>query len=143
MWQDGAKALDVDEFVAALVARPGEVVAYGEAVAADKLEPTTRAPMFVVFLMSRPTRSLWIDALAAEMKHATPRKLTLPGRPGGDAVVVLVCLGPDCTAEAVPVLRKALPLSDLEEVSQVRERLPTGIAHVLGQVASGIGGARP
>jgi hypothetical protein len=77
------------------------------------------------------------------MKHAPPWKLVLPDRSGGDAVRALAWLGPNGSAEAIPVLRNAVPPLEFEEVLQARGRLPTWIAHVLGQIALGIGGARP
>lgn len=140
--RSGIKAPDADRFVAALAARRGETITASEAAAANKLGLTTQRPQDVVFLTSGPSRSLLLDALSVEMKHAPPWKLVLPGRPGGDAVRALAWLGPDCSAEAVQVLRNRLRPSDLEEVLQTRGRLPTWIAHVLGQVASGTGNVR-
>jgi predicted transcriptional regulator of viral defense system len=54
----GDKAPDIDTCIAALAARRGEIVAAGEAAAANKLALTTQRPMNVVFLRSGPTRSL-------------------------------------------------------------------------------------
>jgi len=79
--------------------------------------------------------------LAKELLHLAGRE-AIDQALGGDAVRALAWLGPACSAEAVQVLRKSLPRSDLEEALQTRGRLPTWIAHVLGKVASGTGNVR-
>jgi hypothetical protein len=71
-----------------------------------------RAKAKVVFHTSGPTRRFRMGALEVTLKHVSPRRLALAGRPAGTALAALWYLGKREVDEAV--------------IEQVRRRLPEG-----------------
>ena len=98
------------------------------AAAANALGLTTQVPVRAVYLTSGRNRRLKLGAQMVEFRHAPIWQLIFPGRASGDMVRALAWLGPEKAGEAIRKLRTKLPMSDLEEVTSARARLPTWMA---------------
>ena len=93
----------------AMARRAGAKVQPSGAEAAVELQLSTQHPVAPVFHTSGPTRRFRMGALEVTLKHVSPRKLALAGRPAGTALAALWYLGKREVNVAV--------------IEQVRERL--------------------
>lgn len=94
--------LPAPEVVARAVAsRTGAKVQVSGAEAAAELQLSTQQPVTPVFHTSGPTRRFRMGALQVTLKHVSPRRLALAGRPAGTALAALWYLGKREVDEAV------------------------------------------
>ena len=133
----GVRAPSVEKVVEAVAAQRGETIASSGAAAANALGLTTQVPVRTVYLTSGPSRTLQVGSQRVELKHAPPWQLVLPRRPAGQAVRALAWLGPSEAREGVRRLKRTLPASEWEALTNVGGRLPTWLAEPLSQVAHG------
>jgi hypothetical protein len=106
------------EAVARVVAhQTGAKVQVNGAEAAAELQLSTQHSVRPVFHTTGPTRRFRMGALEVTLKHVSPRKLALAGRPAGTALAALWYLGRHQVTEAV--------------IEQVRRKLPAEEFHVL------------
>jgi hypothetical protein len=94
----------------AVAGRAGAKVQPSGAEAAAEMHLSTQRPVAPVFHTSGPTRRFRMGALEVTLKHVSPRRLALAGRPAGTALAALWYLGKGEVNEAV--------------IEQVRKRLP-------------------
>ncbi len=90
------------EVVARVVAgRLGAKVQLSGAEAAAEMHLSTQRPVTPVFHTSGPTRRFRMGAVEVTLKHVSPRRLALAGRPAGIALAALWYLGKREVNEAV------------------------------------------
>jgi len=99
----------------AVASRSGEQVQPSGAEAAAELQLSTQRPMAPVFHTTGATRRFRMGALEVTLKHVSPRKLALAGRPAGTALAALWYLGKREVNEAViEQVRKKLPAEEFQ-----------------------------
>ncbi|WP_407523745.1 DUF6088 family protein [Methylobacterium oryzisoli] len=133
----GVRAPLVEKVVEAVATQRGETIAPSGAAAANALGLTTQVPVRTVFLTSGPSRTLQVGSQRVELKHAPPWQLVLPHRLAGQAVRALAWLGPTKAREGTLRLKRTLPASEWEALTNVGARLPTWLAEPVSQVAHG------
>ena len=133
----GVRAPSVEKVVEAVAAQRGETIASSGAAAANALGLTTQVPVRTIYLTSGPSRTLQIGSQRVELKHAPPWQLVLPNRLAGQAVRALAWLGPAKARDGMLRLKRTLPASEWEALTNVGARLPTWLAEPVSQVAHG------
>ena len=124
--------------VEGLAAQRGERVARHGAMAANTLGVTTQVPVREVFLTSGRSCRLQFGRQTADLRHAPPWQLLLPGRPAGDVIRAMAWLGPQRAGEAIAAARTRLQPSELSDVVSARPHLPAWMAkEVSSLVANG------
>jgi len=96
----------------AMASQTGAKVQVSGAAAAVELQLSTQQPLASVFHTSGATRRFRMGSLEVTLKHVSPRRLALAGRPAGTALAALWYLGKREVDEAV--------------IEQVRRKLPPG-----------------
>lgn len=133
----GVRAPSVEKVVEAVAAQRGETIAPSGAAAANALGLTAQVPVRTVYLTSGPSRTLQVGSQRVELKHAPPWQLVLPHRLAGQVVRALAWLGPTKAREGMLRLKRTLPASEWEALTNVGARLPTWLAEPVSQVAHG------
>jgi hypothetical protein len=99
----------------AVASQTGAKVQLNGAEAAVELQLSTQHPVTPVFHTSGPTRRFRMGALEVTLKHVSPRKLALAGRPAGTALAALWYLGKHEVTEAViEHVRRKLPAEEFQ-----------------------------
>lgn len=124
----GTSAPSAVKMLEGLAKQRGETIVSNGAAAANALGLSTQVPMRAVYLTSGPSRRLKLGAQMVELQHAPTWQLIFPERAAGEVVRALVWMGPEKAGEAIRMLRKKLPPSELKEVVSARSRLPTWMA---------------
>ncbi len=127
----GVRSPAAEKVVASIARSRGEEVAVHGAVAANRLGLTTQVPLRGVFLTSGRSRSIALGAQTLELRHAPRWQFDVPGEAGA-AIRALAWMGSERAAEAVAVLRRALPATEIAAVSSHRSRLPAWMAQRVG-----------
>lgn len=133
----GVRAPSVEKVVEAVAVQRGETIAPSGAAAANALGLTTQVPVRTVYLTSGPSRTLQVGSQRVELKHAPSWQLVLPHRLAGQAVRALAWLGPTRARKGTLRLKRTLPASEWEALTNVGARLPTWLAEPVSQVAHG------
>jgi hypothetical protein len=133
----GVRTPSVEKVVDAVAAQRGATIAPSGAAAANALGLTTQVPVRTVYLTSGPSCTLQVGGQRVELKHAPPWQLVLPHRLAGQAVRALAWLGPTKPREGMLRLKRTLPASEWEALTNVGARLPTWLAEPGSQVAHG------
>lgn len=85
---------------------------------------TTQVPTQPVYLTTGPTRHLKVGNMVVTLKHTSPRKLSLPGRPGL-AMAALLHLGKEgVTHEAIETIRRQLEPEEFETLRRATGVMP-------------------
>lgn len=132
-----APSIEIEKVVEAVASQRGETIAPSGATAANALGLTTQVPVRTVCLTSGPSRILQVGGQRVELKHAPPWQLVLPHRLAGQAVRALAWLGPTKARDGILRLKRTLPASEWEALTNVGARLPTWLAEPMSQVAHG------
>ena len=132
----GKRPPAADRLVEAIAEARGETVASHGAAAANALGLTTQVPTRSVYLTSGPSRTLELGKLKVELRHAPAWQLTLANEPAGEIIRALAWLGPERSASSVTKLKRALPRTAVEAVQKASMRLPTWMAHRIGELAA-------
>jgi len=119
-----------------LAEKTGETITPHGAAAANALGLTPQVPMRQVYLTSGPTRRLQLGAQTVELRHAPRWQLSLPGRPAGEAIRALHWLGQHHATPALTELTKTLSPEAVQELLQVRGRLPNWLAEQVSALAT-------
>lgn len=116
--------------VARALAEPsGAAVQVSGAEAASRLGLSTQVPARPVFWTSGPSRRVRMGKQVVELRHKSPRKLALAGRPAGLALTALWYLGKgEVTPEVIEKLRKRLPSEEFEALAGARGLMPAWMA---------------
>lgn len=124
----GILAPAVEKVIAALAALWGETIVPCTGAAANVLGLTTQVPVRLVYLTSGPSRTLRLQALVIQLRHAPRWQLVAPGRPAGLAVRAMAWLGRTEAARGLDVIARRLSPADLAELAEARPILPSWIA---------------
>ncbi|MEW6775274.1 MAG: DUF6088 family protein [Bdellovibrionota bacterium] len=99
------------------------------AEAANKLGLSTQVPARPVFWTSGPSRRFTMGKLEIELRHTSPRKLALAGRPAGLALAALWYLGrEEVTPEVVGRIRQKLPEKEFRALQGAVSSMPAWMA---------------
>jgi hypothetical protein len=102
------------------------------AEAARRLGLTTQVPTQPVFLTSGPPRRLRMGSMEVRLQHASPRKLTLAGRPAGLALAAMWYLGAEeVTPALVGKIRSALGGAEFEALRAAKGAMPGWMSDVM------------
>ena len=97
------------QIAAAIAAESDYKVQVHGAEAARRLGLSTQVPAKPIFYTSGPSRSFRLGAMEVSLKHVSPRKLALAGRPAGIAFTALWYLGKErVTSETIEHIRSRL-----------------------------------
>lgn len=119
-----------EKVAAAMVAAAGETIAPHGAEAARRLGLSTQTPMRPVFYTSGPSRRFRLGNLVVAIKHVTPRKLALAGKPEGEALSALWYLGKEnVTPEIIERVREKLPEPAFQKLSAARHVMPAWMSN--------------
>ena len=122
--------------LAAVQQDTGEVIAPSGAATANHLGLTTQVPLRPVYLTSGRNRRLQLGKQTVELQHAPAWQLTLAERPAGAVIRVLAWGGRTRGRTLMAQLRSTLSPSTIEDLSQVRHRVPTWMAEQLSALVS-------
>lgn len=115
--------------IAEAIARStGATVQLHGAEAARHFGLTTQVPTQPVYLTTGPTRHVRVGNMVVTLKHTTPRKLGLSGRPGL-ALAALRHLGKEgVTVKTIEAVRRQLEPSEFETLRQATGMMPAWLA---------------
>lgn len=117
------------EVAEAIAKSTGATVQIHGAEAARRFELTTQVPMQPIFYTSGPNRSFCIGKLNVLFKHVSPRKLTLAGRPAGQALSALWYLGKsEVTPAVIETIRKKLSPTEFVALKAAVPIMPAWMA---------------
>ena len=106
----------------AVASRTNARIQASGAEAAVELQLSTQQPLAPVFHTSGPTQRFRMGALDVTLKHVSPRRLALAGRPAGTALAALWYLGkPEVYEAVIEQVRRKL---SVEEFSALVAALP-------------------
>jgi hypothetical protein len=113
----------------AIAAETGNVVQVHGAEAVRRMGLSTQVPTRPIFYTSGPSRRFRLGQMEVLLKHVSPRKLALTGRPAGIALTALWYLGKEAVnLETVERIRSRLPREEFE-VLRSSTRLMPGWMH--------------
>lgn len=124
----GRLAPTVEKVIAALATLWGETIVPCAGAAANVFGLTNQVPIRLVYLTSGPSRTLRLQALVIQLRHAPRWQLVAPGRPAGLAVRAMAWLGRKEAARGLDVIARRLSPADLAELAAARPILPSWIA---------------
>lgn len=105
--------------------RTGAVVQVHGAEAARALGLSTQAPIQPVYLTTGPSRRITLGAQVLTLKHTSPRKLLLAGRPAGLALTALWYLGKhEVSPETIAALQRRLPPEEFAALKGLLASMP-------------------
>jgi hypothetical protein len=118
--------------VAKLVAQnTGSTIQVHGAEAAYRLSLTTQIPTQLVFYTSGSSRHFQLGNLSITLKHISPRKLLLAGRPAGLAFTALWYLGKQqVTIKTIEAIQKKLSILEFEALQSIISSMPGWMADV-------------
>ena len=125
--------------VARAIARSSraEIQVHG-AEAARRFGFSTQVPMRPIFYTSGTSRKLRVGNQPIELRHATPRRLALAGRPAGEALSALWYLGKGHVGPATIVsLRTRLAPEEFAVLRGATNVMPTWMADVMHKYGGG------
>ena len=109
----------------AIASESGYEVQVHGAEAVRRLGLSTQVPTKPVFYTSGPSRSFRLGATVVSLKHVSPRKLVLAGRPAGIALTALWYLGKEkVTTETIEHIRSKLSPEEFEALCAEISAMP-------------------
>jgi Family of unknown function (DUF6088) len=124
------------QVVDAVSRQTGETIARDGVLVAHELGLISKAPKRTAFLTSGPTRNLRLGPVIIRMLHA-PRWQFLPIDPtAADAIRALAAVPKQRVGEALILLSAKLTDSDLEQIRDVKARLPPRLAEPIERLSS-------
>jgi hypothetical protein len=132
----GVRAPEVSTVLEAVQKETGEVIAPSGAATANQLGLTTQVPLRPVYLTSGRKRQLRLGAQTIELQHAPTWLLTLAERPAGAVIRALAWGGKARGRTLLAQLRSKLSPATIQELAQVRNRVPTWMAQELSSLVA-------
>lgn len=131
----GIKTMPAAEQVAEAVAgAEGAVVSMHGAEAARRFGFTTQMPAQPVFSTSGTSRNIQVGRLKIRLRHVSPRKMLLAGRPAGEALSALWYLGRNEVVSATfKRISEKLPASEFTALHKVKSKMPSWMAEAMNQ----------
>lgn len=121
----GAVSPEPIRIAEALAAESGSKVQVHGAEAVRRLGLSTQVPTRSVFYTSGPSRRFRLGATLVFLKHVSPRKLALVGRPAGIALTALWYLGKEnVTTETVEHIHSRLGPEEFEALCAEVSEMP-------------------
>lgn len=119
--------------IAEAVARTtGAVIGLNGAEAARGFALSTQMSMQPLYLTTGPTRVISVGKAQIRMRHTSPRKLALAGRPAGMALTAMYYLGKEeLTPAVIGAIREKLPLAEFETLSASTKIMPAWMSDVI------------
>lgn len=115
--------------VAQAIARStGATIQVHGAEAARQFGLTTQVPTQPIFLTTGPSRRLKMGKLEVTLKHASPRKLALPGRPGVALAALLHLSKYEVTPKVIEAIRSKLEPSEFETLQTATGVMPAWLS---------------
>jgi hypothetical protein len=114
----------------------GEVIAPSGAATANQLGLTKQVPLRPVYLTSGRKRQLRLGAQTIELQHAPAWQLTLAERPAGAVIRALAWGGKARSQNLLAQLRSKLSPATIQDLAQVRNRVPTWMAQELSSLVA-------
>ncbi len=109
----------------ALAAATGSVVQVHGAEAARRMGLSTQVPTQPVFNTSGPSRRFRLGQMQVVLKHVSPRKLALAGRPAGVALTALWYLGKaSVNGQTIERVRSLLAPEEFEALRSAAHLMP-------------------
>lgn len=106
----------------------GATIQIHGAEAARRFGLTTQVPTQPVYMTTGPTRHLKMGKLTVTLKHTSPRKVALSGRPG-TALAALLHLGKaEVTVEVIEAVRRKLEPSEFETLRKATGIMPAWLS---------------
>lgn len=103
----------------------GAIVQIHGAEAARLFGLTTQMPTQMVFNTTGRSKSINMGGLQVHLRHASPRKLALAGRPGGIAFAALWYLGKESvTVEVIEYVRNKMPENEFNALRSSTDVMP-------------------
>ncbi len=113
----------------AVASQTGAKVQVSGAEAAVELQLTTQQPLSPVFHTTGPSRRFRMGALEVTLKHVSPRKLALAGRPAGTALAALWYLGKrEVDVAVIEQVRRKLPAEEFQALKAASAAQPAWMA---------------
>jgi hypothetical protein len=103
----------------------GETIQVHGAEAARRMELSTQVPMRQSYITSGPSRTIRMGKREISVRHISPRKLLLAGRPAGLALTAMWYLGKgEVTPKLVGKIRRKLGAEEFEVLKSVINDMP-------------------
>ncbi|MEK6664703.1 MAG: DUF6088 family protein [Pseudomonadota bacterium] len=116
----------------AIAKTTGATIQVHGAEAARRLALTTQTPTQPVFYTSGPSKRIQVGKLTVTLKHASPRKLALAGRPAGLALAALWYLGKEeVTENVIAKIRKKLSPEEFLALRSATASMPAWMTDAL------------
>lgn len=123
---------EITKVVKAAAQQSGTVVQVHGAEAARRLGFSTQVPMQSQFLTSGISKTLKVGNLAIRLKHVSPRKLVLAGRPAGLALTALWYLGKEEVGPSTfSQIERKIGSSEFEALTKARNHMPAWMSKAL------------
>lgn len=120
--------------VETLARNTGAVIQVHGAEAALQFGFTTQVPVQPVFATSGSSRRVRMGKLEIRLRHASPRKLALAGRPAGLALAAMWYLGKkELTPAAVARIQRRLPETEFQALRSVIGTMPSWMSDAIFQ----------
>lgn len=127
----GLRSPEVSTVLDAVQRETGEAIAPSGAATANQLGLTTQVPLRSLYLTSGRTRHLTLGAQTVHLQHVPRWQLTRAETPAGAVIRVLAWGGKARGRALTAALKRTLSPETIEELSQVRGRVPTWMAQEL------------
>lgn len=119
----------VDKIVRAIANAEGATIQIHGATTANRFGLTTQVPVWPIYYTSGTARKIRTGKQIIRMRHASPRKLALAGRPAGDALVGLWHIGNGwVTSDMLRKVQALLPEEEFKVLSQAKAVMPAWLA---------------
>ena len=116
----------------AVAATTGSVIGIQGAEAAHRLGLSTQVPTQAVFNSSGPSRRIRVGTMEIRLKHVSPRKLLLAGRPAGLAFAALSYLGrKEVTPAIVRRIQERLTTEEFAVLKSATSAMPAWMSDVI------------
>ncbi len=113
------------EVAEAIAKETGAVIQVQGAEAARRMGFSTQVPTHPIFHTSGPSRRLYLGQMEITLKHTSPRKLALTGRPAGIALTALWYLGKNSvTVETIERIHTQLASEEFEALRSAAPSMP-------------------
>jgi hypothetical protein len=134
----GAVPPEPIQIAEATAAESGYTVQVHGAEAARRMGFTTQVPTKPIFYTSGPSRSFRLGAMEVSLKHISPRKLALAGRPAGIALTALWYLGKEqVTSETIEYIRSRLAPEEFKALCAEVSAMPGWMHDVILKYTGG------
>jgi hypothetical protein len=115
----------------------GETVQVHGAEAARQMGLSTQVPTKPIFYTTGPNRRFYLGKLEVVLRHISPRKLALVGRPAGIALIALWYLGKHAvTLATLEQIRSRLEPPEFEKLRSATSSMPAWMSEVFSLLES-------